>query len=184
MSSLILSFPEMSNAVSSGRHEYLFNSSSALNFTGCRFTNGWTEKSSDTSRCRRLCRSQSTGTISSVCEALRLYIAKDFNLSLHFRRGVKSLIGVLEISKLSNAGKSSAIISSPCLLNSVLLTFRLCRFLNLDNETTTQNLALFMNVLFATLSTLRFAKVHSPKQPIKSFTVTSFKPTASNSIIL
>ena len=86
--------------------------------------------------------------------------------------------------KLSNLGRSSTTSSRLVLLNSVLETFKIWRFRSLDNATTTQNLLLSMKVELETLRSLKFCKLHSPRQLIKSVTVALVNPMASSSRIL
>ena len=186
-SSVAPSFPDMSSDVRWGKQLGLDSKSVILNFGNgvvvridCTL---WNE-SSETSRCTSLVSSHSTGTISQVWAARKQYIDKYFIRSLHFLNADISSIGVPEISRFSSFGKSSAIISNPCLLNSVRLTLRLTKFLNLDNETTTQNFVLFKNVLLLTFKERRFVRLHSPKHPITSLIVTLFNPVTSRSDIL
>ena len=109
---------------------------------------------------------------------------RTFNLVLHFLRAEISLTWEQLMFKLSNLGRSSTTSSRLVLLNSVLETFKIWRFRSLDNATTTQNLLLSMKVELETLRSLKFCKLHSPRQLIKSVTVALVNPMASSSRIL
>ena len=109
---------------------------------------------------------------------------RTFNLVLHFLRADISLTWEQLIFKLSSLGRSSTTSSRLVLLNSVLDTFNTCRLRSLESATTTQNLLLSMKVELATLRSLRFCKLHSPRPLIRSVTVARVKPVASNSRIL
>ena len=185
-SSMMLSLPDISSDVRWGRDVHFLNKSLILNFELVVDKMLWTfwNESSDTSRWTSFVSSKITGTISEVWAALKLYIDKNRNLSLHFLRAEISSIDVTEMSKFSNFGKSSAIISKPCLLNSVRLTFKQDRFRNFESETTTQNLVEFKKVLLQTLRVRKFVKLHSPRHPITSFIVTLRTPVTSRSEIL
>jgi hypothetical protein len=80
--------------------------------------------------------------------------------------------------------KKSAFFTKLVLLNSVLATFKTCKFLSLESATTTQCLLLPMKVELVTLSRRRLWRDHSPRQPSRSVTVARVRPSASNSIIL
>ena len=77
-------------------------------------------------------------------------IERLFNRPFAFNSDEISLTFVLEISKFSSMGKSSMIISRLVLLNSVPDTFRLDKFLNLDNATTMVFFFASTNVEFET----------------------------------
>lgn len=183
-SSLAPSFPEISKEVRLGRHRGRRRRLMIANFPELTLTNGCIEESSDTSKCTNFVNSHNTGTTSSWFEATRLYIDRDFRRSLHFLKGDMSSIWVLDISRFTRQGRSSTMISSPCLLNSVLLTFKLWRLCSLDSDTTTQNFVLFTNVLLLTFKDFRLDRVHSPRQPMTSFTVAVRSPMISSSEIL
>lgn len=71
---------------------------------------------------------------------LTLCIIRCFSVFRHRRKGVISSTLVLEISKLSKTGRSSAINSKQWRLNSVSLTLSIWRFRSLERATTTQYL--------------------------------------------
>ena len=115
----ISSLPEMSSDRRKGIAVVRSRREETSNCAVCTVMKCCPRASPDTSRCLRWDKSHKMSAASSLNGNWRLCSESDLSRSLHFFSGEMSEMGVLEISRLSRHGRSSAMISNPCLLNSV-----------------------------------------------------------------